>query len=161
MREFAYVQGTTWNRLAFSRVIQDVLDEKSGIEPLKAKDIHQLLELMCPDIPLELVERCAEITSFTMGLDVPMIVKTANRQCYSVQVPVEEFAQNFKRHFLLMEYVDQVEKSLREAFSMLHKTNMADGKESGSSEPRYTSEDMAFLQENFSKTLEKDTAKLR
>jgi hypothetical protein len=48
------------------------------------------------------VERCAEITSYSLGQELPLLAKLGNRQTYGTPVPVSAFASTFQKYFLMM-----------------------------------------------------------
>jgi hypothetical protein len=57
LREFAYVNASSRNRLSFIMNFEEAYKGSTWTEPITADDYHQLMKLICPDFPLSLVKR--------------------------------------------------------------------------------------------------------
>eukprot|EP00698_Gefionella_okellyi_P016098 TRINITY_DN4583_c0_g1_i1.p1 TRINITY_DN4583_c0_g1~~TRINITY_DN4583_c0_g1_i1.p1 ORF type:complete len:288 (+),score=50.95 TRINITY_DN4583_c0_g1_i1:3-866(+) len=55
MREFTHVKATPRNRLAFCKKIKEAYTKFADTQEMSLNDCHQMLLLLCPDFPVELV----------------------------------------------------------------------------------------------------------
>ena len=61
LREFAYVYSCPRNRWDFFKAFVEVVSDFETKEPLTPTDLTRLLQLLCPDFPLSLVENAAAL----------------------------------------------------------------------------------------------------
>ncbi|KAJ3277440.1 hypothetical protein HK104_003296 [Borealophlyctis nickersoniae] len=158
LREYEYIKATRRNRASFTDRVAEVIENRPDLHT--PTDLHQLIELLCPDFSYDVVERSVEIAAYMMNICVPSIVRcdgvgrggTGAREdpICSTQVP-SDFGEGGSG--LRLEFFDLCERTLRESFASFNRNNGVDGE---SDAVEYTPDDARVLGELFSATLHKD-----
>ncbi|KAI9202850.1 uncharacterized protein BJ171DRAFT_625906 [Polychytrium aggregatum] len=147
LRDFEYVKATTRNRISFAHLLESILNSKADRHT--ALELHQLAELICTDFPGEIVERAAEIASYSLGLCIPDLWHHPSMQPdkQTVQLPIPEFIKVFRTYFSFLEFFEMCEEILRDTLSTFHQNNLMAGRQHVNSDDVFTVEDISILED--------------
>ncbi|KAI8848337.1 hypothetical protein BC829DRAFT_394227 [Chytridium lagenaria] len=145
MREFSFIKSTPWNRISFVSRYSEALNA-SPDEAMTAWDYHLMMELLSIDVPSTVCERITEIAASNAGLAEPTIIKSSKTEAFDTPVTVREFVNVFSVYLYYIDFFDALEKTVREAFSLVHRNRLIEGSEQPVDTP-YTKQDLQGILE--------------
>ncbi|KAJ3193662.1 hypothetical protein HK101_004402 [Irineochytrium annulatum] len=146
LREFAYVKATVRNRLSFVDRLEECLaaqtasDVKMTEASFSARDYHQFIDLISLDVPYSLTE----VDRLKALLKV-INAKSSKTEPFAVAIPTSEFTFYFKTCLCNYEFIEALERIVRESFSNLNKQRLVNGDEAHSAEAPYAPTDLSTV----------------